>query len=109
MTGLFEKVIKGEYPPIPRMFSRDLSIIIGQLLKVEPSARPDCSQMLKSKIIKRHLANYNHVEDDLQESSLIGAIKVSDNIKDIAENLPKPNYVEHGSEPTPGKLIKKNS
>ncbi|CAG9310350.1 unnamed protein product [Blepharisma stoltei] len=109
MNGLFQKVIKGEYPPIPRMFSKELSKVIGQLLQVEPSARPSCEQLLKSSIIKKHSGKYEESPEESQENSLIDAIKVSDNIKIISSSLPKPNYGDNRSEPTPERPSKKST
>mmetsp|Transcript_9441 Transcript_9441/g.9414 ORF Transcript_9441/g.9414 Transcript_9441/m.9414 type:complete len:110 (-) Transcript_9441:335-664(-) len=109
MNGLFQKVIKGEYPPIPRMFSKELSKVIGQLLQVEPSARPSCEQLLKSSIIKKHSGKYVESPEESQENSLIDVIKVSDNIKIISNSLPKPNYGDNRSEPTPERPSKKSS
>lgn len=40
MQGLFEKVVKGNYPKIPKKFSDDLAIIIKGLLQVKPKNRP---------------------------------------------------------------------
>jgi NIMA (never in mitosis gene a)-related kinase len=36
MKGLFNKVIKGQYPKIPATYSSDLSSMIATLLKVSP-------------------------------------------------------------------------
>lgn len=34
MKGLYNKILKGAYEPIPSYYSTDLCLIIGQLLKV---------------------------------------------------------------------------
>jgi len=40
MQGLFDKVIKGSYPRIPKKFSPDLSMVIKGLLQVKAKNRP---------------------------------------------------------------------
>jgi len=42
MKGLYNKVIKGQYPKIPGTFSSDLSAMISALLQVDPKKRPSC-------------------------------------------------------------------
>jgi NIMA (never in mitosis gene a)-related kinase len=48
-------VLTGRYDPIPNIFSRDLSLFIGQMLQLKPKNRPSCDKMLKSSIIQRKL------------------------------------------------------
>ena len=43
MQGLYRKVLKGNYPKIPRSYSQDLANVIKSLLTVSPYARPTCS------------------------------------------------------------------
>jgi NIMA (never in mitosis gene a)-related kinase len=42
MKGLYEKVLKGQYPKLPTGFSNDLSNMIKVLLHVSPKLRPSC-------------------------------------------------------------------
>jgi NIMA (never in mitosis gene a)-related kinase len=42
MKGLYEKVLKGQYPKLPTGYSNDLSNIIKVLLHVSPKLRPSC-------------------------------------------------------------------
>jgi serine/threonine protein kinase len=51
MKGLYKKVIRADYPPLPSKLSKDLREIIMWMLKVEPAARPDCELILNSKKI----------------------------------------------------------
>ncbi len=41
MNGLFKKVLKGQYPPIPTHFSMDMRNLIKALIQVQPASRPD--------------------------------------------------------------------
>ena len=47
MKDLYEKVKKGEYPPIPNFFSPKFQIIIDRILKIRPEERPDAEEILK--------------------------------------------------------------
>ena len=71
MEGLYNKVIKGHYPKIGDRYSSDISDIIKMLLKVNPSDRPTCAQILKHPIIKKRLEFF----------------KANENIEDIQFNL----------------------
>lgn len=44
--GLYKKVLLGEYRQIPEAFSRDLGEIIGQMLQVQSSKRPDAGRIV---------------------------------------------------------------
>lgn len=42
MDGLFKKVQKGAYDPLPARYSRELAEIIASMLRVKSSQRPSC-------------------------------------------------------------------
>ena len=46
MDGLYKKVQKGQYDPIPSKYSPELSNIIKNLLQVNPKNRPSCGKLL---------------------------------------------------------------
>ena len=48
MDGLYKKIIKGAYPKIGENFSKQLNQAIKAMLQVNPSNRPDASQLLNS-------------------------------------------------------------
>lgn len=52
MVGLYKKVIKGAYSKIGDNFSKQLGQVIKAMLQVNPSNRPDASQLLNSIRIK---------------------------------------------------------
>lgn len=104
MNGLYQKVVKGEYPPIPRTFSKELASILSQLLQVEPSRRPTTDQLLKSSIIQRHVVDKGPDIEEPYENTLLGSIKMPKNINLLTDSLPKPNYRDlrsNYSEPSP--------
>ena len=47
MKDLYKKVMKGEYPPIPKTFSNKFQIVIDRILKVKPEERPDTNEILE--------------------------------------------------------------
>jgi len=97
MEALYRKVLKGQYPRIPSVYSRDVTESISILLQVNPRQRPNVDQFLASPVMQRH-ANYDcHGRSGKvpQASDLLQTIKLPKNFMD-AENLsiclPKPRY-----------------
>ena len=50
MEGLFNKSLKGKYQRINMKFSDDLNNVIGRLLIVKPSQRPNTKDILNTNI-----------------------------------------------------------
>jgi len=42
MPKLYKKICKGEVDPIPIKYTPELSILILQLLSIDPTMRPSC-------------------------------------------------------------------
>jgi NIMA (never in mitosis gene a)-related kinase len=42
MDHLYKKVLSGQYPPIPSIYSKDLGGALASLLQVVPAKRPSC-------------------------------------------------------------------
>jgi len=42
MKGLYNRVMKGVYPKIPKHYSADLSGVLKSLLQIDPKKRPSC-------------------------------------------------------------------
>jgi len=99
MEALYRKVLKGQYPRIPSVYSRDVSEAISILLQVNPRSRPNIDQFLASPVMQRHVNYDNHGRNaskvNQQASDLLQTIKLPKNCMD-AENLsiclPKPRY-----------------
>jgi len=51
MKGLYTKVLKGQYPEIPKKYTKELGEVIMRLLTVESKLRPSCKTILESDII----------------------------------------------------------
>ncbi|KAM3146684.1 hypothetical protein pb186bvf_001214 [Paramecium bursaria] len=58
MEGLFIKIIRGQYPPVPNHFSEDLKNLLAQMLTVEPEKRIKIDEILQLDIIKRQAQIY---------------------------------------------------
>jgi len=43
----------GKYAKIPRIFSKELTLLISKMLKVEPTERYSCDELLDMSVIKR--------------------------------------------------------
>lgn len=58
MNGLFKRVLKGQYPPIPSHYSMDMRILIKALLQVQASQRPNTEQILEMPIVIKRIKKY---------------------------------------------------
>ena len=88
MKGLYKKVVKGEYPKMPKSFSPDLQAIVSSLIEVDSRTRPTCADLLKMPSVIKHIAPENSEDTS---NSLLGTIKMNRS-RWFAGSLPKPNY-----------------
>lgn len=93
MKGLCMKILKGEYPNIPSIYSENLSTMIRQLLQVNPTFRPNCTQILQSPLIQKYwnLSPVPHPD----QLNLLSTIKFEPSLKKLKGKLPLPNYEEN--------------
>lgn len=90
MQGLYKKVIRGVYPPLPSQYSPDLNNLIRTLLQVNPAMRPTCDKLLDMPLVQRNtVQNQDSIEG---ESNLLGTIKIPRQITNLASQLPAPSY-----------------
>ena len=108
MQGLYRKVVKGEYPRIPRGYSNDLVAFLDTMLQVDPSRRLTSAQLLLHPILCRRAGKYEDITRDKGVSSLLNTILFPKSLKHMSERLPAANYQEelkhNASEPVPFKL-----
>jgi len=88
MEGLYETVIKGDFTAIQPHYSKDLRVIIRQLLHVDPQKRPSCDQILRTAAVQKRL--FKSPEEGT-ENVLLARIKLREN-EEFYESLPRPNY-----------------
>ena len=43
---------KGAFPRIPDHYSNDIWQVVQLMIKVDPDSRPDCNQLIKSKLFQ---------------------------------------------------------
>jgi len=99
MDGLYNKVIKGEYPKISNKYSNDIAQMIDLLLQVKPQDRPTCLSILKHPYVQKRIDFFqaeSGIEfddiDDIDENQLLKTIRIPKNILGLGEQLPKANY-----------------
>jgi NIMA (never in mitosis gene a)-related kinase len=91
--NLAANIIKGIYPPISNIYSKDLCEVIKKMLWLDPHTRPSCDELLNSNVIKNKMKEVdNGTEDDFKnkKAQLIQTIKIPKNLKDI--KLPQNQY-----------------
>jgi NIMA (never in mitosis gene a)-related kinase len=95
--GLYKKVIAGAYPEIPKTYSSDLAKIIKTLLQQSPSSRPSCDQILHMPEINQRIYKDVIAADNLSQNPnfFLSTIRIPNNLKLLANRLPKPNYHNH--------------
>lgn len=52
MQKLYEKIMKGQYDRIPKIYSQDLAIVIKSMLQVKTKYRPTINELFEHEIIK---------------------------------------------------------
>jgi NIMA (never in mitosis gene a)-related kinase 1/4/5 len=99
MNGLFKKVLKGIYPQIPTHYSMDLRQLIKVMLQVNPTMRPDTTQLLDMYICQKRIQKYFSPKDGsmspiLQSprhnTDLLRTIKLEKNVFKL--QMPEANY-----------------
>jgi NIMA (never in mitosis gene a)-related kinase len=91
LENLCKNVTRGIYDPIPSIYSKDLSVIVGLLLQVNPSNRPDCALILAHEIVQKKIQTFKkplNIESG-EKPQLLCTIKLPKNMNEINKNLPK--------------------
>jgi NIMA (never in mitosis gene a)-related kinase len=91
MEGLFRKVSKGLYQPIPKKYSLELSNLVRQLLKSNPDKRPNCDDILRMPSISKK-SNMYYPEDrsGTDSNELLKTIIFPKNLMYLTDQLPTP-------------------
>lgn len=89
MQDLYKRVLAGKFPKLPSEYSRDLTTLVATLLKVKPSERPSCEQILHMPVVEEHLT----MDDDNEiNQELLNTIKIPRNIYLLKGKLPRSQY-----------------
>mmetsp|Transcript_12933 Transcript_12933/g.13042 ORF Transcript_12933/g.13042 Transcript_12933/m.13042 type:complete len:194 (+) Transcript_12933:589-1170(+) len=91
MEGLFQKIVRGHYPPISMEYSNDLSNLIRTLLQVNAGLRPTCEKILEMPLISRNI-EVQQIREVASTGNLLSTIKVSGSLNGISMALPPSNY-----------------
>lgn len=99
LNELFEIVCKGKFANIPSIYSKDLSILIQKMLKVDENERISCDEFFTLQIVKNWIHDFKKRgvnlfddESDNENIELLSTIKLPNDLKLIRDNLPKHNY-----------------
>lgn len=57
LHNLALKIVKGTYPPIPPQFSKDMKLIVAQMLSTDPNKRPTINQVLRTSVMSGRIRN----------------------------------------------------
>lgn len=58
LAFLARKIMKGQYSPIPNIYSTELKNLVASLLKINPMDRPTTNEILNMPIIQERIKNY---------------------------------------------------
>ena len=95
--ALCDKVLRGQYPPLPKNFSSDLSTVIKMLLQLDPNKRPSATEILDHPIVRARMqANPDAIQATapLERDALIpvGTIQLPRSLVDLQRRLPGAKY-----------------
>eukprot|EP01017_Pseudomicrothorax_dubius_P009992 TRINITY_DN13510_c0_g1_i2.p1 TRINITY_DN13510_c0_g1~~TRINITY_DN13510_c0_g1_i2.p1 ORF type:complete len:528 (-),score=81.00 TRINITY_DN13510_c0_g1_i2:124-1707(-) len=94
MEGLYHKVQKGVFDPLPSIYSIELNRFITDCLRLRAEERPSCEDLLDCPSIVRRIDLDPHLERDSTpaeaEDGLLKTLKFPKNIRHLSSILPKP-------------------
>ena len=62
---VYSNVLKCKYSPLPKIYSKDLDLLIKQLLQIDPEKRPSALEILEEPIIKEKIKTENENKDNI--------------------------------------------
>ncbi|XP_054648413.1 NIMA-related kinase 12 [Dunckerocampus dactyliophorus] len=62
LLSLFYKITKGEYDPLPELYSQNVTSLMHRMLCIEPANRPSAACIINSSFVQHHLQHI-HCED----------------------------------------------
>ncbi|XP_023222260.1 serine/threonine-protein kinase Nek4-like isoform X1 [Centruroides sculpturatus] len=77
LTSLMYKIVQGQFPPMPKHYSTELTNLISSMLNYDPNTRPSVKSILQNEYMHKHIKNF------LQETS-----NCSNQIKITKQSLP---------------------
>eukprot|EP00967_Tisochrysis_lutea_P102397 scaffold154101_cov22-Tisochrysis_lutea.AAC.2 len=58
MRGLVVKILRGTFPPLPRVYSAELSQLVARCLMRDPQKRPSVNELLDLPIVRRRIERF---------------------------------------------------
>ena len=58
INGLAVKILRGSFPPLNTMYSKQLRDLIGKMLQIKPSNRPSIVEVLSKSFVRKRVAMY---------------------------------------------------
>ncbi|OMJ71631.1 hypothetical protein SteCoe_30097 [Stentor coeruleus] len=89
MEGLFDRVTKGQYKPIPSEYSNDLVFLLSKMLDSNADNRPSCDEILSFEFVRKHCKDKS-MNNSI--SMLIQPIKIPGEINLLSNSLPRADY-----------------
>ena len=94
--ALASKVLRGQYPALPKSFSSDMSSVVQLMLQVDPNKRPTASQLLEHPLVLKHMDSMPSRGEENQSSSNmlvpVGTIHMPRSLMDLQSRLPGAKY-----------------
>mmetsp|Transcript_26061 Transcript_26061/g.65693 ORF Transcript_26061/g.65693 Transcript_26061/m.65693 type:complete len:892 (+) Transcript_26061:527-3202(+) len=97
MESLYRKILRGQYPRVPSVYSRDVNEVIALLLQVNPRQRPAVDVLLQLPVMQRHI----HYDSASRKggprnvpTDLLNTIKMPKdaNMSEVAGQMPRARY-----------------
>lgn len=101
MEALYKKVLRGQYPRIPAIYSQDLADVIASLLQVNPRHRPSVDELMESPIFRRKQQELQEqlktvpqgqVLEEIGKCDLLRTIPLPRDAGGLVASLPEPRY-----------------
>ena len=93
MDGLYKRVIKGRYKPLPSNYSVDLNNLIKLMLQVKPNQRPSCEKILNLPMVIKRMEEKCLLENEEKlVPELLNTIIMPQNLHYLTDKLPKASY-----------------
>ena len=96
INGLAVKILRGSFPPINTMYSKQLRDLITKMLQIKPSNRPTIVDILNKSFIRKKTAKYiNECINGSQELSPTDVDDMfADGLREQAEKLMIPGFYD---------------
>lgn len=101
INGLAVKILRGSFPPINQTYSKPLRDLIGKMLSVKPSQRPNIIDILNKSFVRKKLVQY--VDESIEQMNQYSASDLDDlfleGLREQATKLMVPGYFDEKSVP----------